>query len=89
MPTKIACCQEIDKAHRLLLHRIDEANAVNELAVTAGQGIEKAREILRRNGHVGVENHQDVAARRVKPRAYGIALALTGLLQDPEFSVRM
>src|SRR5262249_28713030 len=65
---------EIEKAHRLLFHRIDQAGAVDELAFSRADRIPKLRQLLWRHGEIGVENHEHVAARSIKAGEHGIAL---------------
>ena len=45
------------------------------------QRVVEFRQVLRRHGEVGVEDHQHVAARLGEALAHGVALALAGLLE--------
>ncbi len=57
---------EIEEAHRLLLHRIYETGAVDELALAGADRVPKLRQLLRRHGEIGIEDHQDIAARSLE-----------------------
>src|SRR5262245_59967958 len=81
---------EIEKAHRLILHRIDQARAVDELALAGAKRVPELRQLLRGHGEIGVEDHQHVAARGVEAGEDGIALAGSQLTHrlDVEFGMR-
>ena len=72
-----------------LFHRVDQPHAVDELALADVDGVVEARQILRRHGQIGVEDHQHVARRGGEPGAHGVALALARLPEEPALSVRI
>ena len=78
---KEAVGDEVERPHRLVLHRVDQARAVDELGLSAFDHRVIFRQRLRRHRQVGIQNHQHVAGRRGKALADGIALALAVLLQ--------
>src|SRR6266852_2520490 len=67
--------RHVQQAHRLVLHRVDEARAVDELALAFGDGEVELGQILRRHGQVGVEDEEHVPLRRLEALAHGVALA--------------
>ena len=73
---------QVQEAHGPPFHGIDEARAVQELALAAGEGVDEPVQVLRRHAHVGVEDGEDVAPRLREAEAHRVALALPGLLQQ-------
>ena len=69
-------------------HRVDETNAVDELAATGTKRLVEARQILRRDGQVGVEDHEDVAGGGREARADRVALAGAGPGPSSRRSIR-
>ena len=53
------------------------------------QRVVKFRQIFRRHGQIGVEDHQHIAARFGKALAHGVALALAGLLNGLDVVLRI
>ena len=66
--------QVVDELHRLFLHRVEEAVAVDELGFAAGEGVEEARQILGRDCQVREVPSADMAARLRNVRFPAIAL---------------
>src|SRR5262245_27690568 len=69
---------EVEDAHRLLLHRINETRAVDELALARANRVPELRQLLRRHGEIGIEDHQDVAAAASKPENTASPLPVPG-----------
>ena len=65
-----------------MLHRIDQAGAVDEVGLPALDHCVIFRQQLRRHRQIGIQDHQHVAGRRGKALADRIALALALLFQD-------
>src|SRR5581483_3786580 len=72
----------VERAHRLALHRVDEARAVRELAHAVAQRGVELRQVLGRDGEIAVEDHQDVAARSGESLPNPLALAGRTALVD-------
>ena len=80
---------EIGEAHRPLLHRVHQPHAVDELALVRADRLVEARQVLRRDGEVGIQNHQDVAGRHGEAGAHGITLPAPGLAQELRVALRV
>ena len=80
---------EIEKLHRLFVHRVDEAHAVGEFGAAARDHVVEFGEILGWHREIGVEDHQDIARRDRETGAHGVALALAGLLEDFDLTLRI
>src|ERR1700731_5361017 len=81
--------EEIQKAHRLLFHRVDKPHTVDEFAAARTQRAIKARQILGRTRQGGIEDHQDSALRLGEAQAYRVTLARAALAQQPHTAFRM
>src|SRR3984893_10389054 len=75
--------EEIQKTHRLLVHRVDKPHTVDEFAAARTQRAIKARQILGRNRQVGIEDHQHSTLRLGETQAHRITLARAALAQQP------
>src|SRR5262249_29216472 len=73
---------EIEEAHGLALHGVDQPHAVDELARAGAERLVEAREVFGGDGEVGVEDHEDVAACGREAGAHGVSLALAPLLEE-------
>src|ERR1700722_77758 len=71
--------QEVEEPHRATFHRINQADAVYKLAAAGSPGIVEMRQVLRRNGQIRVQDHQNVALSLGKSEAYGVSLTFPGL----------
>src|SRR5882757_135079 len=80
--SEAAVGDEVEWPHRLVFHGINQAGAVHEFRFSGFDHGVIFRQGFRRHRQVGVEDHQDVAGRRRKALANGIALALAVLLQN-------
>src|SRR6185437_5393074 len=67
--------EQVEEAHRLLLHRIDQSHSVDEVTSSRTPRLIKPRQVLRRNSQVGIQNHQQVAARSFESQSNCISLA--------------
>ena len=93
--------EQVQEAHRLAFHRIDQAHAVDELALARDQRAIELGQILGRDGQIRVEDHQHVVAaprrspcepRRpcpcLRPAAPGATSAARGTRASPLRSLR-
>ena len=78
--------QEVEEAHGLVIHLIDEAGPVDKFPFAFDEGVEEFGQVFRGDGEVRVQNHEDVARSCGKPFAYGIAFASAAALVH-EFDV--
>ena len=67
--------EKVQCAHGFLFHLINKAAANDELPLAGDNRLKKFREGFRRNGQIGIENHENVALRFPKSLANGIGLA--------------
>ncbi len=80
---------QIGEAHGVVFHRIDEAYPIDEFGPTRGDHVVEPRQVLRRHGDVGVEDHQNVAGRRVESAADRVVLPRSFLLEQLAISLRV
>ncbi len=71
----------------MLLHRIDQASAVDEFALAGGERVPEFRQLFRRHGEVGVEDHEHVCARLREALEHRIGLADPVLHDELEVAV--
>ena len=74
-PAQKPIADYVQRRHRHAFHGEDEAAAINELRLAAGDGVIKIRQFLGHGREIGVKNHQDVALRPVKTGAHVERLA--------------
>jgi hypothetical protein len=72
---------QVERAHRLVLHRIDQPGAVDEFGLSALDHRMIFRQRFRRHRQIGIQDHQHVTGGRGESLADRIALALAVLLQ--------
>src|SRR5207245_2268650 len=71
---------QIKRPHRLSLHRVDKARAVDELSLTRCYCRMELWQRLRRHGQISIQDHKDVAFGFIEAFAHGITLPSSLLL---------
>ncbi len=76
--------EEVEGAHGFFFHGIDESCAVDEFAVLFLEREVEFGEVFRRNSHVRVKDHEDVAGCLVESFPDGVSFASAGSLVNEE-----
>src|SRR5580765_7902565 len=88
-PAEKLVAEEVEKTHRLVRHRVDQAHTVDELALSAADYFEEPREVDRCDRKVRVQDHEDIALGLVEAEAYGVALSLALLPVEANIDTRV
>ncbi len=72
-----------------LLHRINQAHAVDEIGGAGAGGLIELGQFLRRHGQVGIEDEENVAGGGGKRFAHSAALAFGLLLENFDLALRI
>ena len=78
----------IEEAHGVVFHGIDQADPIDELALAGSPGFVEARQILRRDGQVGIQDHEHSPVASRKPTRTASPLPFPGCLKKPRVHVR-
>src|SRR3989344_7500370 len=78
---------QVERAHRLAFHRVDQPASVQELGLSTDDGAVELRQILGRYREIGVEDHQYVTCGLQETFAHGISLAGMVLYQQLDVAV--
>src|SRR5271157_2225508 len=70
-----AIAQQVEEAHGLGVHSVNQAATIDELTFAADEGIVEVDEILRRHAGIRVQNHEDIALGLRETQPHCIALA--------------
>ena len=74
--------KEIQCPHGFFFHRVDETYAVDELAFAGGDRFVESRQVFRRDGQVGIEDHEDVTRSFIEAEPNGVGFANAWLTKE-------
>ena len=70
---------KIRELHGFFVHRIDEANPISKVGFPRSKDLHEFRQVLRRNGQIGIEDHDDVASGTPECFNDGVAFSFARL----------